>query len=852
MRKFNVTGMSCAACSARVERAVSSLGGVTSCSVSLLTNSMGVEGDLPDEEIIAAVRAAGYDACPAGATDNNGAEANGEAENPLYNKETPRLLRRLVLSICFLLPLMYISMGHLMWGFPLPKAVAHNPLLIGICELVLSAAVIVINRKFFVSGVRGVIHGAPNMDTLISLGSGVSFVWSIYILIDIYTKTKELGGGMMSAHGALHGLYFESAAMILTLITVGKMLESMSKGRTTSALKSLIDLSPKTATIILDGEEKVIPAKDIKVGNLFVVRPGESVAVDGIIVDGSSAIDESALTGESLPVDKAVGDKVSAGTVNRSGFIKCKAERVGEDTTLSQIIKIVSDAAATKAPIARLADKVSAIFVPSVIVIAAVTFVAWLFAGEGAGYALERAISVLVISCPCSLGLATPVAIMVGSGVGAKRGILFKTAESLEMVGRANTVVLDKTGTVTSGKMTVTTIAFDANGEEELLLSCALALEERSEHPIASAIVEYCREKNIEAQKIEDFRAISGKGVEATFGDKILRGGKLDFIKEVANIEDSCMHVAEQVSSEGKTPTFFALGDKFLGLIAVSDTIKEDSRAAVESMRAMNLRVVMLTGDNENTACAIAHLAGIDEVISGVLPDGKAAVVEELKKNGKTIMVGDGINDAPALTVADMGIAIGAGTDVAIDAADVVLSKSRLSDLAAAIKLSRATLRNIKENLFWAFIYNVIGIPLAAGLFIPILGLELDPMFGALAMSLSSFCVVMNALRLNLVKLDNKENTKHTASDNIAVVHQDTQFDKGENKDMTKTMTIDGMMCPHCSGRVKRCLEALDAVSAADVSHESGKAILTLSAEIDNDMLKKTVEDQGYTVLGIE
>ena len=850
MKKFKVTGMSCAACSARVERAVSELEGVTSCSVSLLTNSMGVDGEIPDEKIIAAVRAAGYDACVMGAREDSGAENGDEAEDSLRDKETPRLLRRLVLSICFLLPLMYISMGHLMWGFPLPQFLAHDPLAIGLCELVLSAAVIVINRKFFVNGVRGVIHGAPNMDTLISLGSGVSFIWSIYVLVDIAVKMNQLGGGVMAAHHALHGLYFESAAMILTLITVGKMLEAMSKGRTTNALRSLIDLSPKTATVMVDGVEKTVAAKDIRIGDIFVVRPGESVAVDGIVIEGVSAIDESALTGESLPADKAVGDKVYAGTVNLSGFVKCRAERVGEDTTLSQIIKIVSDAAATKAPIARLADKVSAIFVPTVIGIAIVTFVAWLIGGEGVGYALERAISVLVISCPCSLGLATPVAIMVGSGVGAKRGILFKTAESLEVVGRVKAVVLDKTGTVTKGEMTVTTTVSAEGVDENYLLGCALALEEKSEHPVAAAIVDFCRQRELKTVEIENFTAVSGKGVEAMLDGKILRGGKLDFIKEIADIDGSCTQIAEKLASEGKTPTFFAHGERFLGLIAVADTIKEDSREAVEAIKAMGLRVVMLTGDNERTARAIASVAGIDEVISGVLPDGKAEVVEGLKREGRVVMVGDGINDAPALAVADMGIAIGAGTDVAIDAADVVLTNSTLSDLASAIKLSRATLRNIKENLFWAFIYNIIGIPLAAGLFIPLFNWELDPMFGALAMSLSSFCVVMNALRLNLVRLGKHKSEPAHIAELSAISQNDSN--ETEKNNMTKTMTIDGMMCPHCSGRVKRCLEALDAVAAADVSHESGKAILTLTAEIDNDTLKKTVEDQGYTVLEIE
>ena len=848
MKKFNVTGMSCAVCSARVEKAVSGLEGVKSCSVSLLTNSMGVEGDVPDEKIIAAVKAAGYSASPF-----VDAAVKGGKSDVLADKETPKLLRRLILSLCFLLPLMYVSMGHLMWGWQLPKIISESPLTIGVIEAILSAAVIVINRRFFISGARGVLHRAPNMDTLVALGSGVSFIWSAYILYDI--GAKMLLGESVAAHHALHGLYFESAAMILTLITVGKMLEAMSKGKTTDALRSLIDLSPKTANLIIDGKEIEAPVENIRIGDVFAVRPGERVAVDGNVIEGESAIDESALTGESLPVDKKIGDTVSAGTVNTSGFLVCRAERVGEDTTLSQIIKIVSDASATKAPIAKAADKVSGVFVPAVVIISAVTLIAWLIGGRDIGYALARAISVLVISCPCALGLATPVAIMVGGGVGARRGILFKTAESLEVVGKAKIVVLDKTGTVTEGKMSVTDIVSADEFDNNRLLCLACALEERSEHPLATAIVEYCKNRGVEKTLIECFKAVSGKGVEGENDGKMLRGGNLDFITENCSVDEKYLKIAEEIASDGKTPMFFSVGDKFAGIIAVADKIKSDSREAVEKMRSMGLRVVMLTGDNQRTARAIGELAGIDEVIAGVLPDGKAEVVLSLKEQGKVVMVGDGINDAPALATADMGIAIGAGTDVAIEAADVVLSKSRLSDLVSAIRLSRATLKNIYENLFWAFFYNAIGIPLAAGLFIPLFNWELDPMFGAFAMSLSSFCVVMNALRLNFVKLGKRENVP--AATKVAVrdvpdCPPTKKTNEGDENKMTKTMIIEGMMCPHCSGRVKKCLEALDAVTEADVSHESGKAIVTLVGEIDNETLKKTVEDQGYTVLGIE
>lgn len=868
MRKFNVTGMSCAACSARIERAVSALEGVRSCSVSLLTNSMGVEGDISDEKIIAAVEAAGYGASVAsnaGVADRKSADDSmsesdkrGIGGDALRDRETPKLIKRLTASLCFLIPLMYVSMGHVMWGWPLPVAVAQNPMTIGLIQLLLTAAVIVINQKFFVNGTRGLFHGAPNMDTLVSLGAGASFIWSVYILFDM---SAQMAAGQLSvAHHSLHGLYFESAAMILTLITVGKMLEAMAKGRTTNALRSLIDLSPKTATVIDGGEEKEVAVESIRKEDLFIIRPGEVIAVDGIITEGSAAIDESALSGESLPVDKSVGDRVSAGTINKSGFIKCEAERVGEDTTLAQIIKIVSDASATKAPIAKAADKVSGVFVPAVITIAIVALVAWLIGGKEIGYALARAISVLVISCPCALGLATPVAIMVGNGVGAKRGILFKTAESLEVVGKAKTVVLDKTGTVTKGEMSVTDL-YSVESDESRFLALVCTLETGSEHPLAAAIVNFARERKVAPLTVENFRAVSGKGVEASFQNQVLRGGNREYIKEFCTVPQKYEDIADKLSDQGKTPMFFSLGESFLGVIAVADVIKDDSAQSIEELKNMGVRVVMLTGDNEKTAHAIGALAGVDDVIAGVLPDGKADVVYKLKKDGKVVMVGDGINDAPALAVADMGIAIGAGTDVAIEAADVVLSKSRLSDLVAAIKLSRATLRNIYENLFWAFFYNAIGIPLAAGLFIPIFNWELNPMFGALAMSLSSFCVVTNALRLNFVNLNKParqkkhKNTGKTefaapSSETFAAAETENKV-KGDIK-MTKTMVIEGMMCPHCSGRVKRCLESLEAVAEAEVNHEKGTAVLTLTGEIDNDTLKKAVEDQGYTVVSIE
>ena len=836
--------MSCAACSARVEKAVSAVDGVDQCSVNLLTNSMIVEGSVKDDAIISAVVNAGYGAVP---EDNGGEKATSKNDSSaLENKEIPILRGRLIASAGFLILLMYISMGHIMWGWPLPRFLAENPMALGLCQLILSAIVMVINQKFFISGFKGLIHLAPNMDTLVALGSAASFIYSTYSLFMM--SAAQSAGQIEHAAHYLHELYFESAAMILTLITVGKLLEAISKGRTTSALKGLMDLSPKTATILRGTVEETVPVEQVKKGDLFLVRPGEQIPVDGIVIEGNTAIDESALTGESLPVDKGEGDKVSAGTINQSGFIKCEATRVGEDTTLSQIIKIVSDATATKAPVSKAADKVSGIFVPTVIIIAAITAIIWAIVGEDAHFIIARAISVLVISCPCALGLATPVAIMVGSGVGAKKGILFKTAESLEMTGKARIAVLDKTGTVTKGEMTVTDILPADGIAETELLTLAASLEKQSEHPLAAAIVAKAEDADAKLLEVTDFKAISGKGVEANLNGKLLRGGNLAFIEGVCSVSTIAKSSAESLAEQGKTPMFFAYDNSFSGIIAVADAIKEDSPEAIREMQNMGFEVIMLTGDNEKTAHAIGKQAGVDRVIAGVLPDGKAEVIEQLKKQGKVIMVGDGINDAPALATADTGIAIGAGTDVAIDAADVVLMKSRLSDLPKAIKLSRATLRNIHQNLFWAFFYNSIGIPLAAGVWIPIFGWEMNPMFGALAMSLSSFCVVSNALRLNLVNIS-KPTKRKNKNNTVSVT---TEAEEKGDKIMTKTMKIEGMMCPHCSGRVKKCLEALEAVSAAEVSHESGTAVVTLTAEIENDLLKKTVEDQGYPVLSIE
>ena len=833
MRQYNVNGMSCAACVARVEKAVSKVDGVTSCSVSLLTNSMGVEGTVSEQAIIAAVENAGYSASVKGAPAADSTSAN--QADALADRETPVLRRRLLASLGFLLVLMYVSMGHTMWNWPLPAFFDQNPVAIGLVQLLLSAIVMVINQKFFTSGFKSLWNKAPNMDTLVAMGSAASFLYSTYAL---FAMTGALASGHPE-HAAhyLHEFYFESAAMILTLITVGKMLEAHSKGKTTNALKSLMNLAPKTATVLADGMEKVVSIEQVKKGDVFVVRPGESIPVDGVVLEGSSAINEAALTGESIPVDKTVGDSVSAATLNQSGFLRCEATRVGEDTTLSQIIKMVSDAAATKAPIAKVADKVSGVFVPVVISIAIITTIIWLLVGQTFGFALARGISVLVISCPCALGLATPVAIMVGNGKGAKNGILFKTAASLEEAGKVRVVALDKTGTITSGEPRVTDLLPADGLTEEELLAFAYALEEKSEHPLARAIVMEAEKRSLTSQEVADFKILPGNGLTATLNDEVLCGGSMAFAVKHATVTADIQKHAEELAAQGKTPLFFLKGGKLLGVIAVADAIKEDSPEAVKQLQGMGIHVVMLTGDNERTANAVGKLAGVDEVIAGVLPDGKEAVIRRLKHKGKVAMVGDGINDAPALTRADIGIAIGAGTDIAIDAADVVLMNSKLSDVPAAIRLSRATLKNIHENLFWAFIYNTIGIPLAAGAFISLFGWQLNPMFGAAAMSLSSFCVVSNALRLNLFDLYSTKKDRKI------------KFAK-ETKPMEKTMKINGMMCPHCSGRVKKVLEALPEVDEAVVSHEAGTAILTLNAPVADEVLKKTVEDQGYEVIG--
>ena len=836
MKQYTVTGMSCAACSARVEKAVSAVAGVSACSVSLLTNSMGVEGNAPDAAIIAAVEAAGYGASVKGAADAAPSAADMQnAEDALRDRETPKLKRRLFASLGFLLALMYVSMGHSMWGWPLPAFFENNPVAVGLVQLLLAAIVMVINQKFFISGFKGLLKGAPNMDTLVALGSAASFGYSVYALFAM-TGHAAAGDAAGAAH-YLHEFYFESAAMILTLITVGKMLEARSKGKTTDALKSLMRLSPKTATLWVDGAEVETPIEQVKTGDLFVVRPGEHIPVDGVVEEGESAVDESALTGESIPVDKAVGSSVSAATTNRSGYLRCRATRVGQDTTLSQIIRMVSDAAATKAPIAKVADKVSGVFVPVVISIAVITILVWLLVGESFGFALARGISVLVISCPCALGLATPVAIMVGNGVGAKNGILFKTAASLEETGKGQIIVLDKTGTLTNGTPVVTDVLPCEGITEAELLRSAYALEAKSEHPLAGAVVSCAKEKECPLAEVEGFRAVPGNGLSAQLESSTLRGGKLAYLSRYAAVPAAVQTQLDALSAEGKTPLLFSRDDKLLGVIAVADTLKEDSPRAVEELKNMGIRVVMLTGDNRRTAEAVGRLAGVDEVIADVLPQGKESVVRRLQNGGKVIMVGDGVNDAPALTRADMGIAIGAGTDVAIDAADVVLMNSRLSDVPAAIRLSRATLRTIHQNLFWAFCYNVIGIPLAAGVFIGLLGWKLNPMFGAAAMSLSSFCVVSNALRLNLIDIRNARKDKKIKP-------------AKEVKPMEKTMKIEGMMCGHCSGRVKKVLEELPQVTEAIVSHETGTAIVKLNAEIDDALLKKTVEDQGYTVIG--
>ena len=845
MEQYNVTGMSCAACSARVEKAVSKVPGVTACSVSLLTNSMGVEGTAAAADILRAVEEAGYGASQKGAGSQAKTPSLSEAEEALRDHETPVLKQRLIWSLGFLLVLMYFSMGHMMWSWPAPAFFQGNHVAMGLLQLLLTAAVMVINQKFFVSGFKSLWHRAPNMDTLVALGSTAAFVYSTYALFAM-TNAQVQGDGETVMH-LMHEFYFESAAMILTLITVGKMLEARSKGRTTDALKSLMKLAPKTAVLVRDGAETEVPIDQVRTGDVFVVRPGGNIPVDGVVLEGSSAVNESALTGESIPVDKGPGDAVSAATVNQSGFLRCQATRVGEDTTLSQIIQMVSDAAATKAPIAKIADRVSGIFVPAVISISAVTILVWLLLGRTVGFALARGISVLVISCPCALGLATPVAIMVGSGMGAKNGILFKTAASLEAAGRTEIVALDKTGTITKGEPRVTDLLPAPGVDENALLAAAASLEAPSEHPLARAIVEEARRRSLSASPAEQFAAVHGRGVRAVLNGDSCIGGNLAMMEEAGVDPGPLARQAEALAEQGKTPMFFAneIQKRILGAVAVADVIKEDSPQAVKELQGMGIRVVMLTGDNERTARAIGRQAGVDEVVAGVLPDGKESVIRSLKEQGNVAMVGDGINDAPALTRADTGIAIGAGADVAIDAADVVLMKSRLSDVPAAIRLSRATLRNIHENLFWAFFYNTIGIPLAAGLFIP-LGLTLNPMFGAAAMSLSSFCVVSNALRLNLFDIRNAGKDKPLKHKSNKTQH------KEETTTMEKTMNIEGMMCGHCEARVKKALEALPEVSAADVSHEKGTAVVTLSAPLADEALKKAVEDQDYKVLGIQ
>ena len=842
MKQYNVTGMSCAACSARVEKAVNKVPGVTACSVSLLTNSMGVEGTAEPSAIIAAVETAGYGASEKGA-ENSGAKASAAADDDfLKDTETPKIRRRLIASLVFLTPLMYLSMGHMMWGWPVLGFMVDNHVAMGLAQLLLTVIVMVINQKFFINGFKGLLHGAPNMDTLVALGSGASFGYSTYALFAM--TVAQVNMDMDGVMAYMHEFYFESAAMILTLITVGKMLEAHSKGKTTDALKGLMKLAPKTAVLVRDGAEVEVPIGQVRKGDVFVVRPGENIPVDGIVLEGNSAVNEAALTGESIPVDKNVGDAVSAATLNQSGFIRCEATRVGEDTTLSQIIQMVSDAAATKAPIAKIADRVSGVFVPAVISIAAVTIIIWLLAGQSVGFALARGISVLVISCPCALGLATPVAIMVGNGMGAKNGIMFKTAASLEATGKTQIVALDKTGTITSGEPKTTDILPAEGVDEAELLKLAYTLEKKSEHPLARAILETGKERGVDdTLEVADFQAVPGGGLTGKLDGTVLTGGNLKYITETAEVSDVVRKQSERLAEDGKTPLFFAKDGKLIGIIAVADVIKEDSSQAVRELQGMGIRVVMLTGDNERTAKAIGHQAGVDEVIAGVLPEGKESVIRNLKKKGKVAMVGDGINDAPALTRADMGIAIGAGTDIAIDAADVVLMKSRLSDVPAAIRLSRATLRNIHENLFWAFFYNVIGIPLAAGVWIPLFGWKLNPMFGAAAMSLSSFCVVTNALRLNLFKM-------HDAGKDKKIKAKADH--KKEETTMTKTMKIEGMMCGHCEATVKKTLEAIAGVEAAEVSHEAGTAVVTLTAEVADDVLKKAVEDKDYKVTDIQ
>lgn len=832
MKQYNVTGMSCASCVARVEKAVNKVDGVTSCSVNLLTNSMSVDGDVKSSDVISAVEKAGYGASLKG----NSSKENKTNDEPLKDTETPKLKKRLFSSLVFLLLLMYISMGHMMWGFPLPSILANNHIEMGLIQLLLTGIIMVINQKFFVSGFKALIHRSPNMDTLVALGAGASFIYSVYALFAM--TNAQVNNDMSLVMKYMDEFYFESAGMILTLITLGKMLESYSKGKTTNAIKGLMNLAPKKATILVDNVEKVVPIEEVKIGDIFIVKPGENIPVDGIVIEGESAVNESALTGESIPVDKTVGDNVSGATVNQSGFIKCKATKVGEDTTLSQIIKMVSDASATKAPIAKVADKVSGVFVPIVISIAVVTIIVWLLCGATFGNALVRGISVLVISCPCALGLATPVAIMVGNGVGAKNGILFKNATSLETTGKVSYVLLDKTGTITNGTPVVTDIIPSENYTQDDLLSYASSLESKSEHPLAKAVVQKAIDSNIKTLDTTDFKSLTGNGVSAKINGKTIVGGSVKHISSIANIDENIIKQADDLATKGKTPLLFVMDNRLLGIIAVADVVKSDSPKAIKELQNMGIKVVMVTGDNEKTAQAIAKESGVDEVIAGVLPDGKEKVVTQYKENGMVAMVGDGINDAPALTRADIGIAIGAGTDVAIDSADIVLMKSKLTDVSGAIRLSRGTLRNIHENLFWAFIYNVIGIPLAAGVWIPIFGWTLSPMFGAAAMSLSSFCVVTNALRLNFLNIRSSKRDRKIK--NIT--------NKKEKNTMTTTLKINGMMCPHCEATVKTALESIDGVTSAEVSHESGTAVVTLSKEINEDVLKKAVVDKGYTV----
>lgn len=832
MKQYNVTGMSCASCVARVEKAVNKVEGVTSCSVNLLTNSMSVDGDVKSSDVISAVEKAGYGASLKG----NSSKENKTNDEPLKDTETPKLKKRLFSSLVFLLLLMYISMGHMMWGFPLPSILANNHIAMGLIQLLLTGIIMVINQKFFVSGFKALIHRSPNMDTLVALGAGTSFIYSVYALFAM--TNAQVNNDMSLVMKYMDEFYFESAGMILTLITLGKMLESYSKGKTTNAIKGLMNLAPKKATILVDNVEKVVPIEEVKIGDIFVVKPGENIPVDGVVIEGESAVNESALTGESIPVDKTVGDNVSGATVNQSGFIKCKATKVGEDTTLSQIIKMVSDASATKAPIAKVADKVSGVFVPIVISIAVVTIIVWLLCGATFGNALVRGISVLVISCPCALGLATPVAIMVGNGVGAKNGILFKNATSLETTGKVSYVLLDKTGTITNGTPVVTDIIPSENYTQDDLLSYASSLESKSEHPLAKAVVQKAIDSNIKTLDTTDFKSLTGNGVSAKINGKTIVGGSVKHISSIANIDEKVIKQADDLATKGKTPLLFVMDNQLLGIIAVADVVKSDSPKAIKELQNMGIKVVMVTGDNEKTAQAIAKESGVDEVIAGVLPDGKEKVVTQYKEKGMVAMVGDGINDAPALTRADIGIAIGAGTDVAIDSADIVLMKSKLTDVSGAIRLSRGTLRNIHENLFWAFIYNVIGIPLAAGVWIPIFGWTLSPMFGAAAMSLSSFCVVTNALRLNFLNIRSSKRDRKIK--NIT--------NKKEKNTMTTTLKINGMMCPHCEATVKTALESIDGVTSAEVSHESGTAVVTLSKEVSEDVLKKAVVDKGYTV----